>query len=494
MKSYLFIFLGLFFLQDSIIGEDKPNVLFIAIDDMNDWTGFLGGHPQAITPNMDALARKGVNFTNAHCSAPGCSPSRNSLLFGKEPFHSGLYCFYDGEESNKKLVSQYTTLPEFFKTNGFNTYGSGKIHHGQKEAPEKEWTQFHSPQKHKLEIDFSRGIQGRKGKYNCAPSTSPLENHLDFKNTTFGVEILSKEHDKPFFLAVGIINPHLPFVCPEQFWDALPEPIDPPERHEEDLRDIPWAGRDFLNLGEVAKYNDNKQWNTVRKAYLGCISWADYNVGRLIKALEKSPYANNTIVVLWSDHGYHLGEKTTFKKFTLWEESTRVPFIIHDTRAPKSLSGRKIEEAVSLINIYKTLADLSGLPIPENLDGYSLKPYLEDPSKTILKPAITSWGRGNYAVRSKDWRYIKYFDGTEELYSHKQDPNEWTNLAKNPELEPVKQKLRESLPNHESASVPNWALWSSVGADKEDSGFKILKRDWKKSAKRFNPPLPQKVQ
>jgi arylsulfatase A-like enzyme len=119
---------------------------------------------------------------------------------------------------------------------------------------------------------------------------------------------------------------------------------------------------------------------------------------------------------------------------------------------------------------------------------------LEDPSKTILKPAITSWGRGNYAVRSKDWRYIKYFDGTEELYSHKQDPNEWTNLAKNPELEPVKQKLRESLPNHESASVPNWALWSSVGADKEDSGFKILKRDWKKSAKRFNPPLPQKVQ
>ncbi|MEA2068954.1 MAG: sulfatase, partial [Verrucomicrobiota bacterium] len=440
-----------------------PNILFIAIDDMNDWTGFLGGHPQAQTPNMDKLAKKGVNFTNAHCSAPGCSPSRNALLYGVEPFNSGLYAFYDQEGFSEKVLDGYASLPEFFKINGYNTYGSGKIHH-RREATAIEWTEFYKREKGPpIKFDDVEGYrQGKSGKMRFSPTLNPLEDHTDYKNASFGVEVLSREHDKPFFLAVGIVRPHLPFTCPKQFFELYPKEVEPPRIKVDDHSDIPAVGKAMAKMSDDRKFKADKAWNKVRRAYLACISWADFNVGRLIDALEASPYADNTVVVLWSDHGYALGEKKHFRKFALWEETTRVPFIIWDAREKKSIAGREVKDGVSLINVYRTLAEMSGLDVPDSVAGFSLVPQLKNPGAEVEGQAICSWGRGNYTVRTRDWRYTRYYDGGEELYDHTKDSDEWINLANNPEYSAVKKKLAAKLPQQEvpmvTEGIEGWSV------------------------------------
>lgn len=447
----------------------KPNILFIAIDDLNDWTGFLGGHAQAKTPNMDRLAEKGLNFTNAHCSAPGCSPSRNALLYGVEPFDSGLYAFYDQGGFSDKILSNYTSLPEFFKANGYDTFGSGKIHHRREPTP-VEWTEFCSPPKtDPLKFDEDEGYrQGTSSKMNFSPTLNPLADHLDYKNTSFGVDVLKRQHDKPFFLAVGIIKPHLPFTCPKQFFDLYPKQVAPPRIKVDDHADIPAVGRAMAKIGDDNRFKKDRAWNRVRRAYLACISWVDFNVGRLIDALEASPYADNTIIVLWSDHGYGMGEKRHFRKFALWEETTRVPFIILDTRQKDPAPGRKVTDGVSLINIYRTLADMSDLEVPDYVAGFSLANHLKNPQLPIPDQAICTWGRGNYTVRTKTWRYTRYYDGGEELYNHTNDPDEWTNLANIGEYSAVKKRLAAKLPHAEAPIVMDglegWSI--PVSADK----------------------------
>ena len=430
--------------------QTRPNILFIAIDDMNDWTGFLGGHPQARTPNMDRLAKKGVNFTNAHCSAPGCSPSRNALLYGVEPFKSGLYAFYDQSGFSENVLDGYVSLPELYKRHGYNTYGAGKIHH-RREPTSAEWTEFYELVKTApLEFDDVEGYrQGESGKMRFSPTLNPLDDHTDYKNASYGVEVLGREHEEPFFLAVGIIRPHLPFTCPKRFFDLYPEEIEPPRIKVDDHSDIPAVGRALAKVGDDKRFKKDKAWNKVRRAYLACISWADYNVGQLIDALEASPYVDNTIVVLWSDHGYAMGEKRHFRKFALWEETTRVPFIIWDAREKGAVAGREVNDGVSLINVYRTLAELSGLDVPEKVDGFSLVPQLKNPSVAVGGQAICTWGRGNYTVRTRDWRYTRYYDGGKELYDHTKDPDEWTNLANDPEFAAVKRQLGAKLPAHE---------------------------------------------
>ncbi len=447
----------------------RPNILFIAIDDMNDWTGFLGGHPQAQTPNMDKLAKKGVNFTNAHCSAPGCSPSRNALLYGIEPFNSGLYAFYDQEGFSDKILEGYASLPEFFKANGYNTYGSGKIHH-RRDPTSVEWTEFYKREKGPpIKFDDVEGYrQGKSGKMRFSPTLNPLEDHTDYKNASFGVDVLGRKHNKPFFLAVGIVRPHLPFTCPKQFFDLYPKEVEPPRINPTDHSDIPAVGKAMAKIGDDNRFKKDQAWNKVRRAYLACISWADFNIGRVLDALEASPYADNTVIVLWSDHGYALGEKKHFRKFALWEETTRVPFIILDTREKGAAEGRTVVDGVSLINVYRTLAELSGLEAPAYVDGFSLVPQLRDASKPITQPAICSWGRGNYTVRDRNWRYTRYYDGGDELYAHTNDPDEWTNQAKNPEYAEVKKRLAGLLPEKEVPLVMEgleaWSL--AVSADK----------------------------
>jgi arylsulfatase A-like enzyme len=467
MKKTVFILLLLAACAQA--DERRPNILFIAVDDMNDWAGFLGGHPQAQTPNLDRLARRGVNFTNAHCAAPGCSPSRNSLLYGIEPFDSGLYAFYDQAGFSPQVLKGYVSLPEFFKNSGYETYGSGKIHHRREPVP-AEWTEFFTPPKtDSLRFDEAGGYrQGTSWKMNFAPTLNPFEDHTDWQNATFGVDVLSRRHDKPFFLAVGIIKPHLPFVCPKQFFDLYPEEVEPPRIQENDLNDVPKVGKAMAKLSDDRRFKKDQAWNKVRRAYLACISWVDYNVGRLIDALETSPYAGNTVIVLWSDHGFALGEKNHFRKFALWEETTRTPFIILDLRDKTAPEGRAVADAVSLINIYRTLVDLAGLEAPDYVAGVSLVPQLKNPELPLAQPAICTWGRGNYTVRDRDWRYTRYYDGGEELYDHRKDRDEWSNLAMNPEYASVKERLTRFLPDSEAPlvkeGIEKWSV--PVSADK----------------------------
>ena len=433
---------------------ERPNILFIAIDDMNDWTGFLGGHPEAITPNMDRLAARGVNFTNAHCSAPGCSPSRNALLYGKEPFNSGYYAFYNDERSHDAQRAAYPSLPTYFKENGYRTYGAGKIHHGTKGHP-SEWTDFaQTAGNEKLKVDKAAGYAFGEGiKMSFAPTTNPYDEHPDYQVASYGMDVLARDHDQPFFLAVGIVKPHLPFICPPEFFDLYPEDVTPPNILPNDLADIPAVGQAMAKISDDTRFTKDEAWTRVRRSYLACISWADYNVGRVLDALEASPYVDNTIIVLWSDHGYGMGEKRHFRKFALWEETTRVPFILLDPRQQNTPVNRSVGGGVSLINIYPTLVDLAGLDQPGHLDGFSLAPQLAEQNAPLAGPAICSWGRGNYSVRTSSYRYTRYFDGGEELYAHVTDPNEWHNLADHPAHQGEKQKLAAKLPSTEAPLV-----------------------------------------
>lgn len=464
--KHILLFFLILTAHSFVSAQEKPNILFIAIDDMNDWTGFLGGHPEAITPNLDKIADLGINFTNAHTASPGCSPSRNALLYGIEPFNSGLYPFYE-HDIHKQLMEKYTSLPRLLKENGYLTFGSGKIHHGTMNDP-REWTDYYKPKQiQKTFVEGEGFIKGKNTKYSYRPTTNPDEEHKDHQFASYGVEKLKEKHDKPFFLAVGIVKPHLPFDAPARFFNQLPDNITIDNFKEDDLNDIPKVGRSLPKKGEYNYYLNNNAWDEVRKAYLACISWADYNIGRVLDALEKSEYADNTIVIIWSDHGFHLGEKMSFKKFTLWEEATRVPFIIYDSREKTSQKGKTYSEAVSLINIYKTITDYTGIETPAYVDGESLVPIIKDPTTKLSGPSITTWGRGNYAVRSENYRYIRYFDGGEELYDHNVDQSEWKNLANDPAYGHIKKELNSNLPKNEVDIVPDFiSIWSVEGADK----------------------------
>ncbi len=460
----------------------KPNIVFIAIDDMNDWVGYMGGHPQTMTPNMDALANEGVAFMNAHSVAPGCSPSRNALLYGVEPYNSGLYPFYE-HDLHKQLKQKYTSLPTLLKNNGYNTYGSGKIHHG-KEYGEVEWTDYLDADHQPRVFAKDKGFSTNK-KNSFRPTTNPYEEMFDHQVASYGIDVIKnkQKNDKPYFAAIGLVKPHLPFDCPVEFYDALPENITPPALLESDLNDIGREGNSMRRAGDDKKFTAKNQWGDVRKAYLSCIAWADYNVGRILEAVENSPEVDNTIVILWSDHGYHLGEKKSFKKFTLWEEANRVPFIIHDRREKSSAEGRKVTQAVTLINVYRTLAEMAGLDVPEYVDGFSLVPQLNNQSAPVAAPAIMSWGRGNYSVRTKDWRLIQYFDGFQELYDHENDPNEWHNLAKLPKHREKLSELVAMLPKTEAPTVVEYiSQWSIFGADTKRLK-KAVKNSDKKSKK-----------
>jgi len=309
----------------------------------------------------------------------------------------------------------------------------------------------------------------------------------DEKSANFAAEVLGKKHDKPFFLALGFIKPHLPFVAPKKYFDLYSDPIKPPAIKTDDLADVPWAGRSNAMLRDDLQFRNDKAWEKVRRAYLACISWTDANVGRVLDTLEKSPWRDNTIVVLWSDHGFHLGEKRSFRKFSLWEEVTRVPFLIWDTRH-KIMKGRRCDEPVSLIDIYPTLTNMAGLKQPDYVDGVSLVPWLKNPGQAREEPAITTWGRGNYTIRTRNWRYIRYFDGSEELYYHKQDPDEWKNLAGLSEFAAKKEELKKWLPKKEAPLVLSGKAVHFAGdADKPE--LNSIKMTWKQINARIKPPL-----
>ena len=437
-------------------GADKPNVLFLAVDDLNDWVGCMNGHPDTRTPNIDGLASRGTLFLNAHCQAPICGPSRASLMSGLYPSTTGIY----GQINDEKLRSasppmrDVPFLFEYFRDHGYKTMGVGKLFH--QHAPDGVLEESGgrargfgpSPEKR-----FKWDAKKTSTDWGAFPERD--EQMPDFRSAQWASERLGQEHDRPFMLAAGFLRPHVPWYVPPKWFDLHPpETLDTPPYLTSDYDDISALAKKLMAVPMMPTAEwaiENNDWRNIVQAYLASVSFADHYVGQVLKALEASPYADNTIVVLWGDHGYHIGEKNRFAKHSLWEEATHTPLIVS---APGFRRGQRVTKAVGLIDLYPTLADLCGLPKNDRNEGHSLRPLLADPEADWAHAALTTYGYGNHSVRGERYRYIVYEDGSEELYDHQSDPNEWRNLAGQSSMAGVKKRLRAHLPKLEAKWSP----------------------------------------
>ncbi|MEZ6071264.1 MAG: sulfatase [Pirellulales bacterium] len=433
---------------------EGPNVLFIAVDDLNDWIGALGGHPQSLTPNIDRLVGRGVLFTNAHCAAPACNPSRVALMTGIRPSTSGVY-----SNSNpwRPSMPDVVTLPQHFMAHGYKALGSGKIFHGGFPDPAS-WNEYW-PSKTKQKPDDplppQRPINGIPGTahFDWGPVDVADAEMGDAQVADWVIERLTTEQSEPFFLACGFFRPHLPWYVPREYF-ARPgvDHVILPEVPDGDLDDVPAAGRKMARTEtDHARVVDHDQWHAAVQGYLASIAFVDRQIGRVLDAFDRGPYADNTIIVFWTDHGWHLGEKKHWRKFALWERATHTPLAI--VAPGVTTPGARCDRPASLVDVYPTLVDLCGLPAVEANEGESLRPWLVDPQAPRQRPALTTHGRGNHAVRSDRFRYIHYADGSEELYDHASDPNEWTNLAGDRSYAEQKRALAEWLPRSNTADV-----------------------------------------
>jgi arylsulfatase A-like enzyme len=430
---------------------DKPNVLFIAVDDLNDWIGVLGGNPQSKTPNIDRLAKRGVLFTNAHCAAPACNPSRAALMTGLRPHHTGVYT---NPQPWRPVMPHAVTLSQHFMQHGYTAMGCGKIYHGRYKDPSSwdEYNQGYGDPKPSAAV--LKDPHSSAGGIKFGRLDAKDEDMNDYKQVSWAIDKLKAKHDKPLFLACGIYRPHMPWQVPSKYYDMYPlDEIVLPIVPEDDLDDIPAAGLKMANPGgDHKKVVGTKNWPYAVQAYLASIAFADAQIGRLIDALDASDKKDNTIIVFWTDHGWHLGEKEHWRKFALWEEATRTPMVIVAPGVTEP--NQRCDRPVNLIDIYPTLMELCGLDKREELVGTSFGPLLANPSMKWDRPSLTTHGRLNHALRSDRWRYIRYADGSEELYDHQSDPMEHTNVADRPENKAVIKKLAKWLPTTNVPDAP----------------------------------------
>jgi len=460
IRPVAFLVCAQFLMPSAMTRAEKPNVLFIAIDDQNDWIGYLGGHPQIKTPHIDALAARGTAFTNAHCQAPLCNPSRSSLLTGLRPSSTGIYGLAPGIREVEQ-TKEHVTLPETFTKAGYFTSTSGKIYHGGSIRPREQAREFNTWAKTGGKGKPEKPIANLPG-----PNRHPAmdwgvfperdEDASDWHVATAAVDALkAAPADRPFFIACGFALPHVPCFAPQKWFDLYPDAtLQMPPVKEDDREDLPKFA-DFLHwkLPEprLSTLRECNEWRPLVRAYLASSSLMDAQVGRVIAALEKTGRAENTIIVLWSDHGWHLGEKLMTGKNTLWERSTRVPLLF---AGPGVTQGARCSRPAELLDIFPTLLELASMPARADLEGHSLVPQLKDANAPREWPAITTHNQGNHTIRTEDWRYIRYADGSEELYDEKADPNEWTNLAKDPKHAAKKTELAKWLPKIDKAPVP----------------------------------------
>ena len=429
---------------------DKPNVLFIAIDDLNDWVGALGGNPQAVTPNLDRLANEGVVFTNAHCAAPACNPSRAALMTGVRPSTSGVY-MNPNIWRKSPMLADAVTLPQHFMKSGYSAKGSGKIYHGRFPDPPS-WQEYWPSQTENKPVDpkpRTRPANGipKTGNFDWGSLPNSNEEMGDWQVASWIAEQLRQPASgTPFFLACGFYRPHLPWHVPQEYFDKFPlDSIVVPTVPADDLDDIPAAGIRMANpKKDHASVTKHDKWKQAVQAYLACSNFTDTCLGRVLDALDASPHRDNTIVVLWSDHGWHLGEKQHWRKFALWEEATQVVMIWYVPGVTNP--GGRCKAPVNLLDIYPTLVDLCELPHNDRLEGTSLRPLLQNPLSMWNQPTITTHGLNNHAVRSERYRYIRYADGSEELYDHANDEMEFNNLIGKQGYDQIKNDLAKWLP------------------------------------------------
>ena len=450
-RSFFLITLCLY--SVSVFSADKPNVLFIAVDDLNDFPTFAKHYPDAKTPHLDELAARGMVFTRAHCQFPLCGPSRASIMSGLLPATLG----YDNHMKDDALQERARDLGTellhtYFAKQGYKTMAVGKICH-------------HHVPKGSVDATGGRGsFSGGTGKlkknwhqngtstdWAMAPESD--DKLPDHHAAAWAVRQLEEKHDKPFFMMVGFLRPHVPWYVPKKWFDRYDKTkITLPPYRKDDLDDVPQMAKDISILKQMPRTDwaiEKKQWRNIVHAYLACVTFSDHQVGRVIEALDKSPYKDNTIIVLWSDHGYHMGEKNTFQKQSLWERSSHVPLVI---AGPGVEGKRRCDRIVSLLDLYPTLVEMCGLPANAKNEGHSLVPLLQKPDQAWSYPAIIGWKQNSFAVQDERYRYIRYGDGSEELYDHQADAHEWKNLADQTDLAPIKQKLGAFVPK--AATTP----------------------------------------
>ena len=473
---------------ESVGEKSHPNVLFIAVDDLNTWLGCLNGYSNTKTPNIDQLASQGVLFSNAHCQAPLCGPSRASLMSGLRPSSTGIYGMIhddeirrEGNESTKEIIF----LPEYFRNHGYHTMGIGKLFHTH--APEGVFDESGGREKGFGPLPKERfvwdgfGTSDRKnyGRTSTDWGAFPEQDSLmpDHRSVNWVIERLNRTYDKPFFMGLGFLRPHVPLYVPQKWFDMHPlEGIEVAPYKSDDLDDVPPVALKINDLPMMPSTQwaiESGEWKRIIQAYLACVSFVDYEIGRVMEALKKSAYANNTVIVLWSDHGYRLGEKGTFAKHALWEPATKAPLLFAAPDLPK---GKVVHSPAEMLSIYPTLLELCGLPAYYRNEGISLVPTMKNNLEATDAFAITTFGMNNHAVKSNGFRYIQYEDGGEELYDHSIDPNEFSNQANNAAYSEKIKKLKLLLPTtnspwdeHSSYKFQPYFVEQKTRASKSDS-------------------------
>ena len=490
----------------SLKTSKRPNVLFIAVDDMADWCGCMGGHPDVQTPNIDRLARRGMLFTNAHCVSPICGPSRASVLTGMRPETTNVYT---NQGTYVDYVPDAVSFPRYFRNHGYHVLGAGKINHASTQVVEENWDEYGpgtgivgTPFTHEElmceGMDPTRTIS--RGRLKCTlpmngglsmidrptnqwntfdwgPLNVPDDELPDGQIANWAVEQLHKEHDKPFLLCTGFYKPHQPFFAPKKYFEMYdPEAIHLPPTIADDLKDVPQPGKDLALIpwtsGTHKTVTEHNQWRQAVTAYLATISFVDAQIGKVLDALDSSRHADNTWIVFWSDHGWSLGEKEHWGKHDPWRGSVKVPMIFvppkNDTPSGFRPSQR-CDAPVSLLDLYPTLLDMADLKKHDKLEGRSLLPLVSDPTRGWDETVVASVGRGSHSLFTKKWRYIHYFDGSEELYDLAVDSEEWFNLAHDPAYEGVMKQLSTRMPvDRRFRQFVRWGRWKCVYMTKGD--------------------------
>ncbi len=444
------------------------NVLFLVSDDLNSWllgdTNRYAG--KVVAPNLRKLAESGVNFKRAYTAAPVCSPSRTAFFSGVAPWKSGHYHNTPGASISEPLKNALS-LAGLFKQAGYTTWGYGKITHGWDQR--EHWDEKIGHRRDPAPPGAPLTPVGR-GEQDWGPIHLAEAEMNDTLNADNAIKQLQKKHDQPFFIACGLFNPHMPWYVPKKYFDMFPlDEVTTPKLLENDLDDVPPLGRALTE--QKGRFVDSVLEHGLHKeavqGYLATTAYADAQLGRVLDALDKSSYRDNTIVVFLTDHGFHLAEKHHWQKATLWEEATHCLLMF---RAPgvTPADGADCQRFVSLLDIYPTLAELCDLEPPAYLDGHSLVPLLRNPEASWASTAITgltSKGGPWYpyiSIRNQAGRYIHYKDGQEEFYDATKDPHEWTNMIDNSKYAPVIAEMRAALPSPSDAATPLPAVLSDT--------------------------------
>lgn len=469
--------------------DSRPNVLVVLIDDHAANMVSMLNESVVKTPNMERLAARGAWFTRAYNAAPACNPSRTAFLTGVHPSNSGVYYLSQGPRRNDAPISKAQTLQGHFLKQGYLVAGFGKITHTAFQKDERDnytpgYRSFHrDPRKvtHMEKDLWKHVIPGTlrfpdpgytATRFGMLPDDwdrdDPEKLTEDTEHANETIAFLGESHSQPFFLTCGFYRPHSERIVPKRYFDMYPlESIKIPESYMAgDLEDVPVAGRwRATKRGTHAAIVNAGLWREYLRSYYAATSYVDEQIGRVLDALEASPYADNTIVIFASDNGYNGGEKDMWSKFALWEQTCRVVFAVSGPGVERQL----IQTPVSLIDIYPTLLEMCHLPAPtsQKLDGIDLVPVLQGARHDRGRPVLTTYGIGNHSVTDGRFRYIRYLNGDEELYDHATDPYEWTNLASDAHFDRVKVELAQWFPEQDAPETSPSRAWdgSELRAD-----------------------------